>query len=193
MVMLIVGLLLFLGIHSVRMVAPAWREQFMKNRGENAWKGLYSVVSLIGLVLMVVGFGQARLTPVVLWVPPVALRHLALLLMALSWVLLVSAYVPKNHFKAWVGHPMVAGVKTWALAHLLANGNLHSMLLFASFLVWSIFIFVALRRRDRAAGTVPVTAAWGSTVLALTIGLLVYGLFVSVLHQWIIGRPVLGG
>ena len=153
MTYLVLGLAIFLGVHSVRIVADGWRQRMLQTVGEGAWKGLYSVASLLGFALIVWGFGLARQQPVQLWSPPVAMRHLASLLTLVSFVLLVAAYVPGNGIKARLHHPMVLGVKAWALAHLLANGNLAHVLLFGSFLVWAVLSFSAARRRDR----------WGSS------------------------------
>lgn len=190
MAYLVLGLLLFLGVHSVRMLVPKWREQMLVRLGEKGWKGLYSVVSAAGFVLLVYGFSLARLQTVVLWVPPLGMRHAASLLMLLAWILLAAAYVPGNGFKARLHHPMVLGVKTWALAHLLANGSLHGLLLFGGFLVWAVLCFVALRRRDRAAGTVYAAGKTIPTVVAVVIGVALYTLFAFHLHQPLIGKSV---
>lgn len=191
--LLIAGLIIFLGFHSVRIVADDWRSRKMAQWGEGAWKGAYSVLSIVGFGLVCWGYGQARQQPVVLWVPPVAMRHVAATLMLLSLILLVAAYVPGNAIKAKLHHPMILGVKVWATAHLLANGNLADVLLFGSFLLWSVASFVAARRRDRAAGTVYALGKAVPTLIAVVLGLLVYGGFVVYLHKWLIGVPVFGG
>ena len=152
MAMLILGLVLFLGVHSVRIFADGWRTRQVARLGLNGWKGLYSLVSLAGFVLLVWGFGLARQHPVLLWVPPMALRHLNGLFTLVAFVLFAAAYVPGNAIKARVGHPMLAGVKLWAFGHLLATGMLHDVLLFGAFLLWAIVDFVVSRRRDRIAG-----------------------------------------
>jgi uncharacterized membrane protein len=164
----------------------------MAQRGEGAWKGLYSVVSLIGFGLIIWGYGLARQQPVVLWVPPVATRHIAALLMLFAIIMLVAAYVPGNAIKSKLHHPMTLSVKTWALAHLLANGNLADVLLFGSFLVWAVFCFIAARKRDRVAGTVYPAGRAMPTVITVVVGLVVYGGFVMVLHKWLIGVAVFG-
>ena len=133
MVILVLGLVLFLGVHSVRIVADGWRTQMRARLGEGAWKGLYSVVSIVGLGLVVWGYGLARQEPVVLWNPPVAMRHMASLFTLVAFVLLLAAYVPRNVFKARLHHPMVLAVKTWALGHLISNGNLADVALFGGF------------------------------------------------------------
>jgi len=119
---------LFLGVHSVRIVADGWRTQTLARMGEMPWKGLYSLVSAVGLALIVWGYGLARQQPVVLWVPPIGMRHAAALLTLIAFVLLAATYVPRNAIKARLHHPMVLGVKVWALAHLLSNGNLADVL-----------------------------------------------------------------
>lgn len=184
------GLVLFLGVHSTRIFADGWRAGVIERIGPLAWKGLYTVASLAGLVLLVWGWGQVRLEPVVLWQPPVAMRHLASLLTLVAFVLLAAAYVPGNHFKARVGHPMVLGVKTWALAHLLANSTLADLLLFGGFLAWAVLLFVASRRRDRREGVQREPGRLGATLLTLAIGVAAWALFAFKLHAaWIGVRP----
>lgn len=153
MTLLVLGLVLFLGAHSVRIFAEDWRTAMVARLGANGWKGAYSVVAIAGFVLIVVGFGQARQAPTLLWVPPVGMRHLASLLNLAALVLLVAAYVPGNHIKARLGHPMVLAVKVWAFAHLVSNQMLAELLLFAAFLVWAVLDYRAARARDRAAAS----------------------------------------
>ena len=171
---MILGLVLFLGVHSTRIVADGARSHFIAQRGEGAWKGLYTMVSLVGFGLIVWGFGLARQQPVVLWDTPAWARHLAALVNLAAFVLLVAAYVPRNGIKARVHHPMVLGVKTWALAHLIANHTLADLLLFGAFLLWAVVDFRSLRQRDRAAGTAypPGTAA--ATAVTVGVGLAAY-------------------
>ena len=163
MTVLILGLVVFLGAHSMRIVADNWRTAQRKRLGENAWKGIYSVVSLAGFGLIVWGFGLARQQHVVLWVPPTAMRHVAALLTLIAFVLLAAAYVPRNAIKSRLHHPMVLSVKTWALAHLLANGTLADLLLFGAFLAWAVACFIAAKKRDRAAGTQYPAGTTGAT------------------------------
>ncbi len=192
MSILIIGLIIFLGLHSVRIFADGWRMRVQAQRGEGAWKGLYSVLSLIGFALIIWGYGLARQQPVVLWVPPVAMRHIAALLMLFAIIMLVAAYVPGNAIKAKLHHPMTISVKTWALAHLLANGNLADVLLFGSFLAWAVFCFIAARKRDRVAGTIYPAGRALPTVMTVVIGVVAYGVFAVYLHKWLIGVPVFG-
>lgn len=190
MTVLLLGLLIFLGVHSTRMVADGWRNRQVARLGENKWKGLYTGVSLLGFALIVWGYGLARGEAAPLWTPPVWTRHAAALLTVPAFVLIVAAYVPGNHFKAAVGHPMVAGVFLWALAHLLANGGAADLWLFGGFLVWAALDFVSLRRRDAAAGVRYPAGRAGRTLLAVLIGLALWGAFATFLHGWLIGmRP----
>ena len=190
MTLLVLGLVLFLGIHSSRVFAEGARQRFIAERGLNAWKGLYSLVSLAGFVLLVWGYGQARLEPVVLWGSPLWVRHLASLLTLVSFVFLAAAYVPGNAIKARLQHPMVLGVKAWALAHLVSNNTLADLLLFGGFLAWSVLSYRAARARDRAAGVVPGAARGSRTALAVVIGLAAWAVFAFWAHRALIGvRP----
>ena len=190
MAYLIAGLVFFLGVHSVRIFADDWRTRTLARVGEGAYKGIYSVLSLLGFVLIIYGFGIARETPVVLWTPPVGMRHAASLLTLMAFILLAAAYVPRNAIKARVHHPMVLAVKFWALAHLLANGNLAHVLLFGAFLVWGVLDFIASRRRDRSMGVLYAPGTLPATALSVAAGGLVWMAFVLHLHGWLIGiRP----
>lgn len=193
MMVLIVGLVLFLGVHSLRIVADDWRDAQVSQRGEKAFKGIYSLVSLLGFVLIVWGYGQARLDPVVLWAVPLWTRHLAALLMLLSFVLLTAAYVPGNAIKARVGHPMVLAVKVWAIAHLLANNTAADLLLFGSFLVWAVLDFRSARRRPPMANAVAVPVSAARTALTVAIGIAVWALFAFWGHLALIGVRPFGG
>jgi uncharacterized membrane protein len=190
MLALVIGLLLFLGTHSIRIVADGWRAARIARLGLNRWKGLYSLASALGLGLIVWGYGLARAEPVALWAPPGWTSHLAALLTLPAFILIAAAYLPGNRIKPAVGHPMVAGVKVWAVAHLLSNGNLADVLLFGAFLAWAGLDFRSARQRDRAAGVTcrPGTAARDGLVIAAGAG--VWALFAGFLHLWLIGvRP----
>ena len=190
MTFLILGLVFFLGVHSVRVFAEPWRAGFIAQRGANTWKGVYSLLSLAGFALLLWGFGQARLQPVVLWVPPTGVRHLAALLMVAAFVLLTAAFVPGNGVKARVHHPMILGVTVWAVAHLVATATLADAVLFGSFLLWAVFSFRAARQRDRAAGTVYAPGRTGPTVVTVVVGLLAWAVFAFWAHGALIGvRP----
>ena len=188
--MLLLGLVLFLGVHSVRIFADDWRTQVITRRGEGAWKGLYSLLSIAGFALLIWGYGLARQQPVVLWTPPVAMRHMASLLTLIAFILLVAAYVPRNGIKARLHHPMVIGVKVWAFAHLLCNGNLADVVLFGAFLVWAALDFRAARGRDRAAQTVYPAGTVAATAITVIVGAVAWVGFALWLHGMLIGvRP----
>ncbi len=189
---LVAGLVLFLGAHSVRIVADDWRTRAIARLGPGPWKGLVSLVSLVGLALIVWGFGLARAAPIQLWSAPPGMRHLAWLLTLAAFVLLAAAYLPGNHFKAWLHHPMVLAVQIWALAHLLVNGNLAHLVLFGSFLVWAACDLAAARRRDLAGQVVYPPGRWGPTLATLVTGVLAWAVFGLWLHGWLIGIRVMG-
>jgi uncharacterized membrane protein len=190
MTLLIAGLLLFLGAHSVRILAEGWRARIRARIGENPYKGLVSVLSLLGFALIIWGYGAARQEPVVLWATPLWTRHLAALLTLLAFVLLAGAYVPGNSIKARLHHPMVLGVKTWALAHLIANNTLADLLLFGGFLVWAVLDYRAARGRDRDAGAVYPPGTTGPTIAAVVAGSVAWAAFAFWAHgAWIGVRP----
>lgn len=193
MLELLLGLLLFLGVHSVRIYADDWRTATIERIGPLAWKGAYAAASLLGFFLLIRGWGQVRLEPMVLWATPVALRHLASLLTLVAFVFFVAAYVPGNSIKARLRHPMVLGTKTWALAHLLANNTLADLLLFGTFLIWSVLLFVASRRRDRREQLAVVPGRMGPTLLTLALGLITWAAFAFWLHAALIGVRPMGG
>jgi uncharacterized membrane protein len=186
---LVLGLVLFLGIHSVRMAAPGLRTQAIARLGQGAWKGLYALTSLVGLVLIVWGYGLARQQPVVLWLPPAGTRHAAALLMLAAFILFVAAKVPRNAIKAHLHHPMVLSVLVWALAHLIANGNLADVLLFGAFLVWAVLNFLSARQRDRAEGTVYAPGTAVGTATTVVVGAVAGFAFAFWGHAWLIGLP----
>jgi uncharacterized membrane protein len=190
MIVMVLGLVLFLGVHSVRVFADDWRAAQIAARGEGAWKGVYSLLSIAGFVLIVYGYGLTRTAPVELWNPPVWTRHLASLLTLAAFVLLAAAYVPRTRIKAAVGHPMVLGVKVWAFAHLISNGRLADLVLFGAFLVWAIVLYGASRRRDRRTGTRHVAGPASRDAIAVVAGVAAWAAFAFWLHASLIGvRP----
>lgn len=192
MLALLVGLTLFLGAHSVRIVAEPWRQAMLARWGEKVWKGLYSVVALSGLLLILWGYGQARLTPQVLWASPGGLRHVAALLTVPAFILLVAAHVPANGIRERLGHPMLLGIKFWAAGHLLANNTLADVLLFGSFLVWAVLCFRSARARDRAAGRTVQPTRRGATAATVVIGLAAWAGFAFWAHAAWIGIAPFG-
>jgi len=186
MLVFVIGLVLFLGVHSVAIVTPQWRDAQIAQRGERAWKGLYSIVSIVGFALLIYGYGLARQAPVQLYTPPAAMRHVALALMIPVFPLLLAAYLP-GRIKTATKHPMLLAVKIWATAHLLANGTLVDVLLFGSFLVWAVLDRIAAKRRavPRAVPGAPASAF--NDAIALVGGLGLYAAFLMGLHLWLIG------
>lgn len=187
---MLVGLLLFLGTHSVRIVAENWRARQLARFGENRWKGLYALISVLGLGLTVWGFGLAGAQAEILWHPPRWTGYLTALLTLPAFVLLVAAYVPGSRIKAAVGHPMVLGVAIWAFTHLIANGRAHAMVLFGAFFIWAILDFAAARRREPPAGVQARSGTAARDALVIIIGTAAWALFATTLHGWLIGvRP----
>ena len=189
MIYLVLGLVLFLGVHSVSIVSPAWRDARAAAMGEGAWKGLYTLASIVGFVLLIYGYGLARQEPVVLYPPPAALRHLAMLLMLPVFALLLAAYLP-GRIKRAAKHPMLLAVKLWALAHLLVNGNLADVLLFGGFLLWAAADRVSMKHRvQRPLPGAPTSPM--NDVIAVVAGLAIYALFVFWAHTALIGMPLM--
>ncbi|MDQ6684066.1 MAG: NnrU family protein [Pseudomonadota bacterium] len=192
MILFVMGLAAFLGLHSIAIVAPQWRARQVARLGEGRWKGTYSLLAALGLALLIVGYGLARRDPVVLYQPPSALRHGALLLMLPVFPLLFAAYLP-GRIQATVKHPMLLAVKLWATAHLLANGTLLDVFLFGSFLLWAVADRISVKRRSlgQGDGRQCLHAARNDTI-AVVAGLAVYGAVVAFGHRWLIGVPPLG-
>jgi len=188
MLVLLLGLVVFLGIHSVSIVAPQWRSATIARLGEMPWKGLYSIASGVGLILIVVGFGLARRQPVVLYTPPAGLRHLALLLMVPVFPLLLATYFP-GRIRSAAKHPTLLAVKLWALAHLLANGTLADVLLFGGFLAWAVADRIAVKRRPVVeAHEIPAAPpSPANDAIALVAGLILYAVFILWAHHWLTG------
>lgn len=192
MTLLLLGLALFLGIHCVSIVAPRGRDALAQRIGEGPWKGLYTLVALAGFGLIVAGYSAARQDPVLLWTPPVAMRHVAALLMLPVFVLLLAAYLP-GRIQRTAKHPMLVATKFWALAHLLANGTLADVLLFGSFLAWAVADRISVKRRAAAGLARPVNGATpraANDAIALVGGLVLYAVFAFWAHGFLFGvRP----
>ena len=188
MALLIAGLLLFLGIHSISIVAPATRDRWAATLGANAWRGLYSLLALAGFIVLAVGYKVARRSPGLLYMPPPWLHPVALLLMVPVFPLLLASGLPGS-IKSAVGHPMLTAVMLWALAHLLANGRMADVLLFGGFLLWSVVDRLSfLRRVARPLKTAP-PGRWND-LIAVAAGLAIYAAVLLWLHALIIGvRP----
>jgi uncharacterized membrane protein len=188
MTTLIIGLIIFLGVHSISNVAPAWRDRCAGAMGENAWQGLYSVIALVGLVLVIQGYGIARQTPTIVYVPPAWLRDTAIVLLAPVFPLLLAAYLPGKIRSILRNNPMLVATKLWATSHLLANGALADIVLFGSFLAWAAFTRVSLKfRTPRTIRTLPASDL--NDVIAVVGGLAIYFAFIRGVHLLLIGMP----
>jgi uncharacterized membrane protein len=192
MLMLVLGLIVFLGMHSTRVFAEGWRSGMVARIGPLPWKAIYSLVSILGFIVLVWGFRMARQDTLVLWTSPAWMKHVTAVLMMVSFVLLAAAYVPRNWIKARLHHPMVLGVKVWALAHLLSNGVAADVVLFGAFLLWAVLSFAAARRRDRENGTVYPPGNAIGTSIAIAVGLMAWSVFALLLHGPLIGVRPLG-
>lgn len=194
MTLLILGLVIFIGTHGFTMARGA-RASAIARVGEGAYKGIYSLLSLAGIVLIAIGYGQYRASGYVpVWDPPVWTRHLALLLVWFAFVFFAAAYLPGRIKRMAKGHPMLLGLKIWAFAHLIANGDLGSILLFGSLLAWGVAARIGAKRRDEVvphAGPAAPPLGWRNDILALVIGTLAYLAFAFWLHPWLIGVPVI--
>lgn len=195
MFLLLLGLVVFLGTHLFT-TARAPRAALIARLGENGYRIGYSLVSLVGIVLIARGFGQYRAAGMIdVWTPPVWTRHLALLLVLFAFIAFASAYLP-GRIKRTLKHPMLAGVKIWALAHLLANGDLGSILLFGSFLAWAVIARISVKRRDEVVdhgGPATAPASPRNDILAVAIGGAAFFVFARWLHPVLIGVPVWPG
>ena len=197
MLILIAGLIIFLGIHSLRLISEEGRDRLFERLGEGRFKGAYSILSLVGLVLLVYGYGQARADTTQWWMPPAGLRHVTFLLVPIAFILIASAYLPLGRIKAAVKHPMVLGVAFWALGHLIINGTGADVVLFGAFFVWAVLDYLAaLKRKGSLLSGVSAAAATQRSAigdgLAVVIGLALTVAFVAGLHLWLIGVSPLG-
>ncbi len=190
MIILVIGLVLFLGVHSIRVFAEDWRTAQIARLGAGKWKGLYTVISLVGFVLICYGYGLTRQTPVDLWMPPVWAKHITALLMLPVFILLAASSPKPSQIKAALKHPMTLSVKLWAVAHLISNGRLGDVVLFGSFTLWAALVFSAALRRDRTQGLTYAAVGIKSDIIAVVNGIVVYVVFALFLHAWLIGvRP----
>ena len=187
---LIAGLVLILGMHSVRIVAEPLRSAAIVRLGLQPWRGLYSLVALAGLWLVVSGYVAARVDSPALYHPPVWSHNLAFVLMLVSAVLLAATYVPGTHIRQWVSHPMLLGTRVWAFAHLLANGRMADVVLFGSVLAWSIFAYHAARARDAASSTRYPACGWQRDAIAVTAGVAAWAAVLLYLHRYLAGVPL---
>jgi uncharacterized membrane protein len=184
---LILGLAIFIANHVFVTFRDA-RESAIARLGKNGYRALFSVVSIIGLVLIVYGYGQYRAHEwIQIWTPPDFMRHITVGLMLIAVILFTAFFIP-SQIKAWAKHPMLAGVKTWALAHLLSNGDLGSILLFGSFLAWGVYARIAAKRRGDL-GTTTAPSGWLNDVIVVALGIVIYLALGYVFHPLLIGVP----
>jgi uncharacterized membrane protein len=188
---MILGLVLLLGVHTFTTQRET-RARLIAAWGEGGYKGGYALASLLGLVLIVWGFAHYRATGMIeIWTPPKSLKHLAVALMLPAVILVVAAYIRGRIYTA-LKHPMLAGVKLWAAAHLLANGDLGSIILFGSFLGWAVFDRISLKHRtDAGAPPIPVGGP-GNDLIAIVVGIIAYLALAFAFHPVVIGVPVVG-
>ena len=186
MIIFIIGIIVFLGSHSVRIFADPWRTRMIHQLGEKKWKGLYSLFSLFGFILLIIGYSQAKQNTIIIWQPPIFMTHLAVLLNLFTFILLASSAPNNNAIRLKLKHPMILGVKVWALAHLLANGSLIDLILFGSFLIWAVLDFRSARNRPNSSNETPVISL-KATLIAIFFGIAVWLAFIFGLHQWLIG------
>lgn len=189
MTVLILGIAIFLGIHLVKSFAPGFRAGVIAKGGTGLWHAIHGGCAVLGVALIAYGFNAARPSPD-LYVPPVALRHLSLTLMLISFICLAAAFLPAGKIKAATKHPAILAIKIWALAHLMANGELNSVVLFTAFLAWGVILRISMKRRARAGALrLPVFVSYRYDLLAAVLGTVVYGLSIWKLHELLIGVP----
>jgi uncharacterized membrane protein len=186
-ILLLAGLLIFFGTHSIRIAIPAWRDRQIAQHGNRTWRGAYSLLSLLGLVLIILGFGKVRWTTTLLWIPPVWAPYATAALLLIAFILNAASGVPANRIRSLVRHPMVAGVALWSAGHLIANGRLADLLLFGSFLLWAVIDFVSCVNRDRLAGIAPPAGTLRADMICVFAGLVIWAIFLLFLHRWLFG------
>ena len=192
MMILIFGLIIFLGSHSIRIFAESWRTQMISQLGEKKFKGVYTLISLLGFALIIVGYSQVRQNPIILWQPNAIAMYFALFLNLIAFILLAGSARSNNAIRLKLKHPMILGVKVWALAHLLANGTLVDAILFGSFLIWAVLDFRSARNRPVPFAQNPEVSN-KATIITVISGLILWVIFILGVHQWLIGVSPLAG
>lgn len=185
MIIFFCGLIIFFGIHSISIVSAEWRNNMVEKLGDGAWRGLYSLVAIAGFILMVWGYGQVRYDSPMLYTPPIWLQHISLILLLPVFPLLIATYFP-GRIQATVKHPMLLAVKIWAFAHLLANGELVSVILFGVFLGWAVVDRISLKKRPKRPIPGAPAARYNDSV-AIVGGIGLYVAFTLWLHELLIG------
>lgn len=192
MTLFLIGLVLFLGSHLVRALAPNVRQSLAAGLGETGYKAAHAIVSLLALCLLIYGFGEARAETGILYNPPVGLRHLAMLLVLIAFIVLASGFLPTGYIARFAKHPQVLAIKIWAFAHLLANGETAQVILFAAFLAWGVILRISYKRRAARGEVVERQfRSWTWDIVAVVAGVVVYGIFAMKLHELLIGVPVM--
>lgn len=189
MALLVLSLILFLGVHLIRVVVPGFRQAMIDGIGKPAWMAIHSVASILTLIFVIYAFGVARSEPIgLLYNPPVGMAHLTVTLMLIAVICLVAGFLPGGYIKTKTKHPIVLSVKIWALAHLLSNGEAYSVLLFAAFLIWGVVLRISLKRRQqRGEITLPTFVSAKYDLYAVIIGAIVWALIIWRVHEWLIG------
>jgi uncharacterized membrane protein len=188
MVLLVISIILFLGVHLIRALAPGFRLSMIERLGRPAWIVIQSIASTVTLILLIYAFSIARYETTVLYSPPAWASHITITLMLIACICLVAGFLPAGYIATKTRHPMVLAIKIWALAHLLANGDSAGVLLFASFLVWGVILRISLKRRARAGEIVQkpfVSAKYDAA--AVVLGIVLWGAIIWKLHEWLIG------
>jgi uncharacterized membrane protein len=185
---LVIGILVFLGLHSISMVVDDWRNRVVARIGLGAWQAVYSILSLVGLVLIIRGYAAARADPVILYTPALWMRHSAMLLMMFVFPLLLATYLP-GRIKTAFKHPTLVAVKTWAVAHLLANGGLHDVVLFGALLAWAVLDRISYRHRAPRPPREFPPSPWND-LITIVGGLALYAVFLRGGHEWLTGMPI---
>lgn len=188
MALLVFGIVVFLGIHFVRSFAPGLRAAVIKRSGAGAWRAIHGIAAVVGLALIAIGFDQARATTGMLYTPPVFMAHIALALMLIASICLVAAFLPPGKIRVATKHPAILAIKIWALAHLIANGETASVLLFGAFLAWGVILRISMKKRWRAGEiTYPAFVSYRYDLAAAVLGAVLYGVIVWRLHELVIG------
>jgi uncharacterized membrane protein len=188
MAILALGLVIFLGLHSARIFAEGGRAKAIARLGDGLWKAIYSLISIIGFFLIVRGFAQARLNVSELWTPPVWTRHIVILLMLLSAILMGAYIFKKSHFAIAAHHPMVWSVAIWAAGHLVSNGSSADLVLFGAFLVWAVADLRSSYARDRRNAIIYPAPNWGATIGAVLLGVVIWIALLGGLHLRLFGE-----
>lgn len=185
---LLLGLVLFLGIHSISIIAPVYREKLV-TKNEKAYKAVYALLSFLGLYLIVAGHGSLRADPSFIYFGDQSLRPLVSILMLVGFILFLAPYFP-GKIKAATKNPQLLSVVLWAFSHLLVNGNLADILLFGTFLVWAIVDLISMKKRQQRVVS-PLKASWVNDVIVIVVGTVVCAIFAMFLHGYLIGIPLI--